>query len=105
MDQRDFADSIGMNHGTYGGHEKRVEVPRSARLIANSIELRWRVPAAWVLTGEIPRPRTGTDSAGVTIWSRRTVPSIPNAHLASVIPIRPRQAGTARVGMPAAVAG
>jgi hypothetical protein len=52
MDQREFADSIGMNHGTYGGHEKRVATPRGAKLIANSIELRWRVPAQWVLTGE-----------------------------------------------------
>jgi hypothetical protein len=57
MDQRDFAESIGMSHGTYGGHEKRAEVPRGARLIANSIELRWRVPAAWLMEGDAWAPR------------------------------------------------
>lgn len=56
MDQRHFSESIGMNHGTYGGHEKRADVPRGARLIANSIELRWRVPATWLLTGDEPAP-------------------------------------------------
>lgn len=80
MDQRHFSESIGMNHGTYGGHEKRASVPRGARLIANSIELRWRVPAMWLLTGTAPdRPATGQDDAAKTIRSR----------LATVHPIRP----------------
>ena len=65
MDQREFAESIGMNKGTYGGHEKRIEVPRGARLVANSIELRWRVPASWVLTGETPA--TGNGDGGLQV--------------------------------------
>lgn len=58
MDQRDFADSIGMNHGTYGHHELSHHVRRGARLVANSIELRHHVPAWWTLGETCPGPES-----------------------------------------------
>lgn len=54
MDQRQFADSIQMNHGTYGHHELSHHVRRGARQLANSIELRHGVPAWWVLGESSP---------------------------------------------------
>ena len=53
MDQREFAESIQMNKGTYGHHELSYHVRRGAKLVANSIELRHGVPAWWTL-GESP---------------------------------------------------
>ena len=53
----------------------------------------------------LPEPRTGPESTGVTIRSRRRVPSLPSGHIAPVVPIRPGLAVVARVGMAPAVAG
>ena len=77
LDQRAFAESIGMKHGTYGGYETMRVNPRAARLVANSIELRWRVPAAWVL-GELPHPDSNWKPADYPVRVLRGRPAGPH---------------------------
>lgn len=74
MDQREFAESIQMNHGTYAGHELSQHVRRGARQVANSIELRHEVPAWWTLGNPPPEgviveeaPSTGLEPVTVRL--------------------------------------
>lgn len=54
MNQAEFAEAIGMGKAAYGHHELLADPPRTARLMAYAIELRFHVPAWWTL-GE-PEP-------------------------------------------------
>lgn len=57
LDQTEFAEQIGSTQGQVSRHEKMKQPPRrNTRLLANSVQLRFRVPAEWLLHGTIPRP-------------------------------------------------
>lgn len=62
MDQREFAAEVGLKPATLGNYELSEATPRSARLVANSIQLRYGIPSSWLLTGE--EPADGPDGAG-----------------------------------------
>lgn len=49
MDQREFAAAIGLTHATLGRYGLVPHEPNTATLIANSVELRFGVPAEWLL--------------------------------------------------------
>lgn len=80
MDQRQFAESIQMNHATYAAHELSHHIRRGARLVANSIELRHHVPAWWILGDECPGPESnwGPTPYESVSWDR------PDRHLHAV---------------------
>jgi transcriptional regulator with XRE-family HTH domain len=83
MDQRRFAAEIGVEQPTLGRHERLDEPPsRNRRAIASMIQLRFGVPADWVLTGQVPaarsQPVTGDEHAHiirVDFRSRRLLPA------------------------------
>ena len=41
MDQREFADEIGVNHATLSRYELSARAPRSALLVASAVQLRY----------------------------------------------------------------
>lgn len=62
LGQRVFAASLGMTASTYARHELLDEVPRGARLVANSIQLVYGIPAWWVLGQPSPEECAVRDS-------------------------------------------
>ena len=54
LDQRTFAETIAISHAALGKYELSPHTPRVAKLVANSVQLAWGVPAVWLLTGETP---------------------------------------------------
>jgi len=62
LDQTEFAAAIGSTQGQVSRHEKMKAAPRrNTRMLANSIQLRFRVPAEWLLTGTVPQQRDGVN--------------------------------------------
>jgi transcriptional regulator with XRE-family HTH domain len=51
MTQDEFGTAIGLSGATIGKYEIQQRTPQLGQVIANSVQLRFGVPAEWLLTG------------------------------------------------------
>jgi transcriptional regulator with XRE-family HTH domain len=97
LDQKDFAQALGVNPGSLAGWEAGRSKPRDVVTVAKRIEMLTRIPAAWVLGVHEEAPRPDGDPNGglpndvrlkgfepLTFWSVLSVP----ATRGNVIPMR-----------------
>lgn len=56
MTQEEFGAAVGISGATVGKYEIQPRTPKLGRVIANSVQLRFGVPAQWLLTGAEPGP-------------------------------------------------
>lgn len=63
MDQREFAEALGLPAGSLAAWETDRAKPRDLVAVAKRIELLTRIPAAWVLGLDVAQP-TPTPGAG-----------------------------------------
>lgn len=56
MTQDEFGEAIGLAGATIGKYELIAYEPKTAKLVANSVQLRFGVPAGWLLYGTSAQP-------------------------------------------------
>ena len=66
LSQDELGQEIGVSGATIGKYEVLPRPTRMARHVAASIQLRYGVPAEWMLTGSIPQGPSAADEAQVT---------------------------------------
>lgn len=70
MTQDEFGEAVGLAGATIGRYELVSHQPKTAKVVANSVQLRFGIPAEWLLSGELPSPTQSTVNVRRT---RRTV--------------------------------
>jgi len=82
LDQRRFAERLGVKSSAYAQWEAGRARPRDLVAIARRVELITRVPAAWLLGLETANPRPDGPDGG------QTLPRLDSNQQPSVYPIR-----------------
>ncbi|WP_147266026.1 helix-turn-helix domain-containing protein, partial [Nocardia puris] len=64
MDQKTFAEKIGVTAGSYAGWEAGRSKPRDPIALAKRVEMLTRIPATWILGIHDETPRPGGPNGG-----------------------------------------
>jgi transcriptional regulator with XRE-family HTH domain len=78
MDQREFAEALGVPAGSLAGWETDRQRPRDLVAVAKRIEMLTRIPAAWILGLDVAQPGPtpgGAAAAGWAPWGSNPQPA------------------------------